>query len=67
MPLYNAGGSPVGLIRFDRENGGLQGSYRPFEEYKDEAWAKEYLAGLLKNAAEIVALSQQQPAFPPAY
>ncbi len=65
--LVQKGGSPVGLLRFDRENGGLQGSYRPFGEYKDEAWAKEYLAGLLKNAAEIVALSQQQPPFPAAY
>jgi hypothetical protein len=65
--LVAKGGSPVGLLRFEREGTGLQGSYRPFLEYENEAWAKEYLAGLLKEAAEIVALSQQQPMFPPAY
>jgi hypothetical protein len=65
--LINRGGSPVGLLRFEREGTGLQGSYRPFLEYENEAWAKEYLAGLLKEAAEIVALSQQQPMFPPSY
>ena len=65
--LIKSGGSPVGLLRFAREGTGLQGSYRPFLEYESEAWAKEYLAGLLKNAAEIVALSQKQPAFPVAY
>jgi hypothetical protein len=65
--LVSAGGSPIGLLRFVREGAGLQGSYRPFEEYKDVAWVKEYLAGLLKNADEIVALSQHQPSFPTAY
>jgi hypothetical protein len=65
--LVTRGGSPVGLLRFEREGTGLQGSYRPFEEYKDEVWAKEYLAGLLKNAEEIIVLSQHEPAFPAAY
>ena len=49
------------------EGNGLQGSYRPFEEYQNEAWAREYLVGLLQKATEIVALSQQQPAFQAAY
>ncbi len=65
--LVKSGGSPIGLIRFDKEGTDLQGSYRPFEEYEKEAWAKEYLAGLLQNAGEIVALSQHQPALPTAY
>jgi hypothetical protein len=65
--LVKSGGSPVGLIRFDREGDGLQGSYRPFEEYQDEAWVKEYLASLLQKADEIVALSQHRSAFPAAY
>ena len=65
--LVNKGGSPVGLLRFDREGTGLQGSYRPFEEYQDEGWAKEYLSGLLQKPEEIVALSLHQPPFPAAY
>ena len=65
--LVKSGGSPIGLLRFDKEGTDLQGSYRPFEEYENEAWAKEYLAGLLKNAGEIVALSQHQPTFSTAY
>ncbi len=65
--LIKSGGAPVGLLRFEREGAGLQGSCCPFQEYENEAWAKEYLAGLLQNAAEIVALSQHQPVFPPAY
>lgn len=65
--LINSGGSPVGLLRFDREGTTLQGSYRPFLEYESVTWANEYLAGLLKNAAEIIALSQNQPVFPAAY
>ncbi len=64
--LIKKGGSPIGLLRFERQGTELQGSYRPFEEYRDVAWANEYLAGLLKNAGEIIALSQQQPAFPGA-
>ena len=65
--LVKSGGFPIGLIRFDKEGTDLQGSYRPFEEYENDAWAKEYLAGLLKNAGEIVALSQHQPTFSTAY
>jgi len=65
--LIKSGGSPIGLLRFDKEGTDLQGSYRPFEEYENEGWAKEYLAGLLKNAGEIVALSQHQPTFSTAY
>jgi hypothetical protein len=65
--LVKSGGSPIGLLRFDKEGTDLQGSYRPFEEYENETWAKEYLAGLLQNAGEIVSLSQHQPAFPVAY
>jgi hypothetical protein len=65
--LIKSGGSPIGLLRFDQEGTELQGSYRPFEEYENVTWAKEYLAGLLKNAGEIVAMSQHQPTFPAAY
>ena len=65
--LVKSGGFPIGLIRFDKEGADLQGSYRPFEEYENEAWAQEYLAGLLKNAGEIVALSRHQPTFSTAY
>jgi hypothetical protein len=64
--LIHKGGSPIGLLRFDRENSQIQGSFRPFEEYADEEWAKKYLAGLLENTGEIISLSQQQ-SFPTAY
>ncbi|MCX6685320.1 MAG: hypothetical protein NTV10_01500 [Methanoregula sp.] len=65
--LVQKGGSPIGLLRFEKENSTIQGSYRPFEEYENEAWAKEYLAGLLANAGDIVALSQHKHSFPTAY
>jgi len=65
--LIKRGGSPVGLLRFDKKGTSIQGLYRPFEEYADAAWAKEYLAGLLNNTGEIVALSQNQPKSPVAY
>ncbi|WP_321507628.1 hypothetical protein [uncultured Methanoregula sp.] len=65
--LIKSGGSPIGLLRFDKEGTGIQGSYRPFEEYADEAWVKEYLAGLLDNAGEIVASWMAGPTFPAAY
>jgi hypothetical protein len=61
------GGSPVGLLRFEKDGKSIQGSYRPFLEYENEAWAAEYLAGLLKNTAEILALSQDRPNSPVAY
>jgi hypothetical protein len=61
------GGAPLGLLRFDKENGVVQGSYRPFVEYENEEWAGQYLAGLLEHAAEIIALSREKPVFPKAY
>lgn len=65
--MVQKGGSPIGLLRFDKENSHIQGSYRPFEEYGDEDWVKKYLAGLLDNTGEIISLSQQQQSFPTAY
>ena len=65
--LVKAGGSPVGLLRFEREGTAVQGSYRPFEEYADIAWAKEYLTGLLEHTRDIVAEGMLQPALPAAY
>ncbi len=64
--LVQKGGSPIGLLRFDKENGTIQGSYRPFEEYENEEWVKKYFAGLLDNAGDIIALSQHQHSFPAA-
>lgn len=64
--MVKKGGSPIGLLRFDKENGTIQGSYRPFEEYENEAWVKEYFAGLLANSGEIIALSQHKYTFPAA-
>ena len=58
------GGSPVGLLRFEKENNTVQGSYRPFEEYANEAWVTTYLAGLLENTGEIIAMSQNQKNLP---
>ena len=65
--LVEKGGSPIGLLRFDKENSNVQGSFRPFEEYENEEWAKKYLAGLLENTGEIIGLSQEQNCFPTAY
>jgi hypothetical protein len=66
--LVRDGGFPVGLLKFDKENSVIQGSYRPFAEYENEDWVKNYLAGLLDRAGEIIELSQQQmPVFPKAY
>lgn len=64
--LVQKGGSPIGLIRFDKVDGTIQGSYRPFEEYENEAWVKEYFAGLLANTGGIIALSQHKYIFPAA-
>ncbi len=58
--LVKNGGSPIGLLRFDKENSSVQGSYRPFEEYENESWVKEYLAGLLEHTGEIIAEGQFQ-------
>ena len=57
--LVKRGGSPIGLLRFEKENATIQGSFRPFFEYEKEEWAGKYLAGLLENTPEIMALSQQ--------
>ena len=65
--LIKRGGSPIGLLRFDKEGKEIQGSYRPFEEYANAPWAREYLAGLLQNTGEIAAIGQNQPRVPPAY
>lgn len=65
--LVEKGGYPIGLLRFDKENSTVQGSYRPFREYENEEWVKNYLAGLLDNAGDIIALSQQKPKFSTAY
>lgn len=66
--LVKNGGFPIGLLRFDKENSAIQGSYRPFVEYENEEWVKKYLAGLLDNTGEIIELSQDQtPGFPKAY
>ncbi|MGA2918004.1 hypothetical protein [Methanoregula sp.] len=66
--LVHNGGSPIGLLRFDKEHAMIQGSYRPFGEYENEDWVKKYLAGLLDNTGEIIELSQQQTHdFPKAY
>ena len=62
------GGSPIGLLRFEKENSTVQGAYRPFVEYENAKWAKDYLAGLLDKTEEIIELSQQQThSFPKAY
>ena len=53
------GGFPIGMLRFDKENGSVQGSYRPFAEYENEAWVQKYLAELLENTGNIVAMSRK--------
>jgi hypothetical protein len=65
--LVQTGGSPIGLLRFEKVNKLVQGSYRPFQEYESEEWAQKYLAGLLDNIDEIIALSREQFTFPKAY
>ena len=62
--LVKMGGAPIGLLRFEKENSSVQGSYRPFDEYENEPWVKNYLTGLLENTGEIIALSQQQQNLP---
>ena len=57
--LVKLGGSPIGLLRFEKENATIQGSFCPFIEYENEPWAGTYLAGLLENTEEIIILSQQ--------
>ncbi|WAC05815.1 MAG: hypothetical protein OS112_04095 [Methanoregula sp.] len=65
--LVQKGGSPIGLLRFDKENTLVQGSYRPFVEYENEEWVQKYLAGLLDNIDQILAMSQETYTFPKAY
>jgi hypothetical protein len=65
--LIQNGGSPIGLLRFDKVDGSVQGSFRPFEEYANEEWAQKYLAGLLDNSGEIISMSQQKQGFATAY
>jgi hypothetical protein len=57
--LVKRGGSPIGLLRFEKENAVIQGSFRSFFEYEKEPWAGKYLADLLENTPEIMVLSQQ--------
>lgn len=64
--LVKKGGFPIGLLRFDSENGLVQGSYRPFGEYAGEDWVKKYLEGLLENSGEIIALSRKTQGVPAA-
>jgi len=62
--FVKTGGAPIGLLRFDKEFSTVQGSYRPFEEYAQEEWVKTYLAGLLENTGEIIAISQNLQSIP---
>jgi len=64
--LIKRGGSPIGLLLFEKQDGTVQGSYRPFEEYQDEEWAKNYLAGLLDHTQDIIALSGHSHIIPAA-
>lgn len=65
--LVQNGGSPIGLLRFELENATIQGSFRPFDEYAGEGWARDYLAGLLENTGEIIGLSRDIRGFQKAY
>jgi len=62
--LVQSGGAPLGLLRFEKENNTVQGSYRPFEEYGNEPWVTGYLSGLLENTESIVVESQHQQNVP---
>ena len=57
--LIQRGGSPIGLLKFEKEKSVVQGSFRPFLEYETEEWVGKYLAGLLENTQDIMILSQQ--------
>jgi hypothetical protein len=65
--MVQNGGSPLGLLRFEKDKTKVQGSFRPFEEYASEEWVVKYLAGLLDNTADIIAISQDTHSFPKAY
>ena len=43
--LVKQGGSPIGLLHFEKEGITIQGAYRPFEEYVNAEWVAGYLAG----------------------
>jgi hypothetical protein len=58
--LVKTGGAPIGLLRFEKENTSVQGSYRPFGEYENEVWVTDYLSGLLENSEGIIVESQYQ-------
>jgi len=58
--LVKTGGAPIGLLRFEKENTIVQGSYRPFGEYENEVWVADYLSGLLENSEGIIVESQYQ-------
>ena len=62
--LVKNGGSPIGLLRFEKEDTAVQGSYRPFEEYGNEPWVAGYLSGLLENTDGIIFESQHQANIP---
>jgi hypothetical protein len=62
--LVKNGGAPIGLLRFEKEDTTVQGSYRPFEEYGNEPWVAEYLSGLLENSEGIIVESQHQANIP---
>ena len=62
--LVKRGGAPIGLLRFEKENSSVQGSYRPFWEYENKPWVQQYLGGLLENTGEIIAISQNQKDLP---
>lgn len=62
--LVKGGGSPIGLLRFDREGDAFQGSYRPFAEYAGQAWVNGYLGGLLENTGDIIAMGQSRMIVP---
>jgi hypothetical protein len=64
--LIKSGGAPIGLLRFENTNTGVQGLYRPFEEYENEEWVKNYLAGLLDHGEEIIAESRHPLIIPAA-
>jgi hypothetical protein len=58
--FVKTGGAPIGLLRFEKENTTVQGSYRPFGEYENDPWVADYLSGLLENSEGIIVESQYQ-------
>jgi hypothetical protein len=62
--LVKIGGSPIGLLLFEKTGTTVEGAYRPFAEYENEVWAGNYLAGLLDNTENIIILSEYQQNLP---